>query len=90
MDGPVLGLILSMATPNAMAFLVQAAVNMTEVWFIGQLGTTALAAMGFVFPGLMLMQMLSGGAMGGAMDGQLDGLIEEADVRMLTCQVNQE
>ena len=56
MDGPVFGLMLSMATPNAMAFLVQATVNMTEVWFIGQLGTTALAAMGFVFPGLMLMQ----------------------------------
>ena len=28
--------------------------------------TTSLAAMAFVFPGLMLMQMLSGGAMGGA------------------------
>lgn len=66
-DGPVLGLMLTMATPNAMAFLVQASVNMTEVWYVGQLGTTSLAAMGFVFPGLMLMQMLSGGAMGGSM-----------------------
>ncbi len=58
---------LTMATPNALAFLVQASVNMTEVWYVGQLGTSSLAAMGFVFPGLMLMQMLSGGAMGGAM-----------------------
>lgn len=66
-DGPVLGLMLTMATPNALAFLVQASVNMTEVWYVGQLGTTSLAAMGFVFPGLMLMQMLSGGAMGGSM-----------------------
>jgi len=55
-----------MATPNALAFFVQAAVSMTEVWYVGQLGRTSLAAMAFVFPGLMLMQMLSGGAMGGA------------------------
>jgi putative MATE family efflux protein len=55
-----------MAAPQAMAFLVQASVSMTEVWYIGQLGRTSLAAMAFVFPGLMLMQMLSGGAMGGA------------------------
>ncbi len=57
---------LRMATPNALAFVVQATVNMTEVWYVGQLGTTSLAAMAFIFPGLMLMQMLSGGAMGGA------------------------
>lgn len=80
MDGPVLGLILSMATPNAMAFLVQAAVNMTEVWFIGQLGTTALAAMGFVFPGLMLMQMLSGGAMGGAVASSIARCLGRGEV----------
>ena len=55
-----------MAAPNAVAFLVQAVVSMTEVWYVGQLGTISLAAMAFVFPGLMLMQMLSGGAMGGA------------------------
>jgi len=46
-----------MAAPQAVAFLVQAGVSMTEVWYIGQLGRTSLAAMAFVFPGLMLMQM---------------------------------
>jgi putative MATE family efflux protein len=55
-----------MATPNALAFVIQAGVNMTEVWYVGQLGTVSLAAMAFVFPGLMLMQMLAGGALGGA------------------------
>ncbi len=59
-------LLARMAAPQAMAFLVQASVSMAEVWYIGQLGRTSLAAMAFVFPGLMLMQMLSGGAVGGA------------------------
>jgi putative MATE family efflux protein len=66
LNGKALPILLKMATPNAMAFLVQASVSMTEVWYVGQLGTTSLAAMAFVFPGLMLMQMLSGGAVGGA------------------------
>ena len=39
---------------------------MTEVWFIGQLGSASLAAIALVFPLLMLTQTLSGGAMGGA------------------------
>lgn len=66
LTGNPLPLLARMAAPQAMAFLVQASVSMTEVWYIGQLGRTSLAAMAFVFPGLMLMQMLSGGAMGGA------------------------
>jgi putative MATE family efflux protein len=66
LNGRALPILLKMATPNAIAFLVQASVSMTEVWYVGQLGTTSLAAMAFVFPGLMLMQMLSGGAVGGA------------------------
>ncbi len=59
-------LLLRMASPNAVAFLVQASVSMAEVWYIGQLGTYSLAAIAIVFPLLMLMQMMSGGALGGA------------------------
>ena len=59
-------LLLRMASPNAFAFLLQAAVSMAEVWFISQLGVQALASIALVFPLLMLMQMLSVGAMGGA------------------------
>ena len=63
---PPLPVLLRMASPNAVAFVVQASVSMTEVWYVGQLGTVSLAAMALVFPGLMLMQMLANGAMGGA------------------------
>ena len=66
-----LPLLISMASPNAMAFVVQASVSMTEVWFIGQLGTVSLAAMALMFPMLMLLQMLSNGAIGGAVTGAI-------------------
>ena len=55
-----------MATPNSIAFVIQSAVSMTEVWFIGRLGSTSLAAIALAFPLLMLTQTMSGGAMGGA------------------------
>ena len=59
-------LLVRLATPNSVAFLIQSGVSLTEVWFIGRLGSVSLAAIALVFPLLMLTQMLSGGAMGGA------------------------
>ena len=54
-------------------FTVQppSSVTLAEVWFIGQLGTSALAAMALVFPLLMLMQTMSGGALGGAISASI-------------------
>ncbi len=66
LSGHPLRLILAMASPNALAFLVQGSVSMTEVWYVGQLGVRSLAAMALMFPALMLMQMLANGAIGGA------------------------
>lgn len=68
---PALPLILAMAAPNAIAFLVQGTVSMAEVWFIGLLGTEALAAIALMFPAMMLMQMLSNGAIGGALSSSV-------------------
>lgn len=64
-------LLLRMASPNTVAFFVQAIVSMVEVWYIGQLGTVPLAAMALVFPLLMLMQMMAGGALGGAVNSAI-------------------
>lgn len=68
---PALPLILAMAAPNAIAFLVQGSVSMTEIWFIGHLGTEALAAIALMFPAMMLMQMLSNGSIGGALSSSI-------------------
>ncbi len=44
---------------------VQASVGLIETYFVGCLGTDALAGVALVFPLVMLMQMMSAGAMGG-------------------------
>jgi len=66
LTAPPASLLVKMATPNALAFLIQGFVSMAEVWFISRLGTTSLAAIALAFPLLMLTQMMSGGAIGGA------------------------
>lgn len=66
LEGAPLPLLLRLASPNAVAFLVQASVSMAEIAFVGRLGTEPLAALALMFPGLMLMQMLANGAVGGA------------------------
>ena len=48
-----------------LVMLVQAAIGLVETYFIGKLGTDALAGVALVFPAVMLMQMMSAGAMGG-------------------------
>ena len=45
--------------------LAQAGVGLIETYFVGKLGTDALAGMARVFPAVMLMQMTLAGAMGG-------------------------
>eukprot|EP00439_Symbiodinium_sp_Y106_P088682 s1_g1218.t1 len=64
-------LLIQMATPNALAFVIQSSVSLIEVWFIGQLGTSALASIALAFPLLMLMQAMSGGALGGAVSSSI-------------------
>jgi putative MATE family efflux protein len=45
--------------------LAQASTGLIETWWVSRLGSDALTGMALVFPGFMMMQMLSGGAMGG-------------------------
>ena len=50
---------------------VQAAMVVTEAYFLGQLGRDVLAGAALVFPMLMLMSMLSAGAIGGSVAGAI-------------------
>lgn len=65
LHGPIVPTLLKMAWPNILIMLAQAATGLIETWWIARLGTDALAGMALVFPPVMLMQMISGGAMGG-------------------------
>ena len=66
LKAPILPTLLRLAAPNILVMLAQASTGLIETIFIGRLGTSALAGMALVFPGFMLMQMMSGGAVGGA------------------------
>ena len=65
LQGPIVPTLLRMAWPNVIIMFAQAATGMIETFWVGKLGTDALAGMALVFPIVMLMQMTSAGAMGG-------------------------
>lgn len=65
LEAPVVPLLLRMAWPNVLIMVAQAATGLIETWWVAKLGTDALAGMALVFPTVMLMTMISAGAMGG-------------------------
>lgn len=65
LEAPIAPTLLRLALPNVLVMLAQAGVGLIETYFVGKLGTDALAGMALVFPVVMLMQMMSAGAIGG-------------------------
>jgi len=88
LEGPIVPTLLRMAWPNVLIMFAQAATGLIETYWIGKLGTDALAGMALVFPGVMLMQMISAGAMGGGISSAIAralgaGEREQADALVL-------
>ena len=84
LHGPIVATLLQLAWPNILVMLAQASTGLIETWWVSRLGTDALAGMALVFPGFMMMQMLSGGAMGGGISSSIaralgGGRREDAD-----------
>jgi len=71
LEGPIVRTLLRLATPNVLVMFVQASVGLIETYFVAKLGTYALAGVALVFPVLMLMQMMSAGAMGGGISSAI-------------------
>jgi putative MATE family efflux protein len=71
LQAPIVPTLLRMAWPNVLIMFAQAATGLIETYWIGKLGTDALAGMALVFPGVMLMQMISAGAMGGGISSAI-------------------
>src|SRR5262245_21310270 len=65
LQGPVLATMLKLAGPTIVVLLAQVAVSVAETFYVSYLGTEALAGVALVFPILMLMTMMSNGAIGG-------------------------
>jgi putative MATE family efflux protein len=65
LEAPIASTLLKMAGPSMLVMVAQTFAGLIETYFVGKLGTDALAAMSLVFPLVMFMQMTSAGAMGG-------------------------
>ena len=87
LEAPIASTLLRLAMPNMLVMVAQAAAGLVETYFIGKLGTDALAGVALVFPVVMLMQMMSAGAMGGGIASSIAralGAGRRADANALT------
>jgi putative MATE family efflux protein len=71
LEDPIATTLVRLAAPNVLVMLAQASVGLIETYFVGWLGTEALAGVALVFPLVMLMQMMSAGAMGGGISAAI-------------------
>ena len=71
LTGPVLATLLGLAVPNIVVMLAQAGANFLESYYVGLLGTDALAGAALVFPLVMLMQTMSAGGIGGGISSAI-------------------
>lgn len=71
LEGPIVPTLLGLAAPNVLVMVVQASIGLVETYFVARLGTDALAGVALVFPVLMLMQMMSAGAVGGGISSAI-------------------
>lgn len=65
--------------PNLVALCSAAIVTIAETAYVGRLGLSALGGVALVFPIIMLMQMLSAGAMGGGISGAVSRALGAGD-----------
>jgi len=68
---PILPTLGRLAGPPAFLAIFQTEISIADTYFVGQLGTPALAGIALVFPVLMLLQMVSAGAMGGGVSSAI-------------------
>jgi putative MATE family efflux protein len=71
LQGAIVPTLLGMAWPNILVMSAQASTGLIETWWLSHLGSDALTGMALVFPGFMMMQMISGGAMGGGISSAI-------------------
>lgn len=71
LTAPILPTLLKLSVPNAVAMTATALAAIAETAYVGQLGIEPLAAMALAFPMIMLMQMMSAGAMGGGVSSAI-------------------
>lgn len=76
---PVAGTLARLAAPNLLGMMATTAVSIAETAYIGRLGATSLAAAALVLPLIMLMGMMSAGAMGGGVSSAISRALGAGD-----------
>jgi putative MATE family efflux protein len=71
LSGPVLPTLIRLALPTVVVLVAQTAVNIAEAYYVGFLGTDALAGVALVFPVFMLMTMMSNGGLGSGVSSSI-------------------
>jgi putative MATE family efflux protein len=64
LEGPILPTLAKLAVPTIAVLVAQTAVGLIETYYVGFLGTEALAGLALVFPIFMLMATMSNGGLG--------------------------
>jgi len=64
LNGPITTTLMRLALPTIAVLLAQTAVSVAETYYVGYLGTDALAGVSLVFPVYMLMVTISNGGLG--------------------------
>lgn len=80
LHGSIPRLLIKLGTPNVVVVATSAAMTLMDVYFVGRLGTTALASLAIVYPFQALMQMMSGGAIGGGVASAISRTLGAGDV----------
>ena len=75
LEGPIFSTVFRLSWPNVIIQVAQASTGLIETWYLSRLGTDVLAAMAIVFPILMLMHTISGGAFGGGISSAISRAI---------------
>lgn len=81
LEAPVGGMLAKLSAPNIAATLMSTVSTFADVWYVGQLGTQALASLALAFPFLMLMNMMSAGAIGGGVTSAVSRMLGRGDHR---------
>ena len=80
LTAPILPTLLRLSAPTTVAMLVTALAAIAETVYVGLLGVESLAAMALAFPMVMLMQMMSAGAMGGGVSSAIARALGAGDL----------
>jgi putative MATE family efflux protein len=77
---PILPTLVRLSLPNMIAMLATALVAIAETAYVGMLGLAELAGIALVFPMVMLIQMMSAGAMGGGVSSAISRALGAGNV----------